>query len=59
MGAETHIDCLYGVEVEYVILGGFGHEWPSITYTKEPADIDASSYIWSFLSRYDINGIKK
>ena len=58
-GAETHIDCLYGVEVEYVNLGGFGHEWPSSTYTKEPADIDASSYIWSFLSRYDINGIKK
>ena len=58
-GAETHIDCLYGVQVEYVSLGGFGHEWPSSTYTKEPADIDASSYIWSFLSRYDINGIKK
>ena len=56
---ETHSECLYGVEVEYVYLAGHGHEWPSTTNSKVSADIDSSQYIWNFLSKYNIDGVKE
>lgn len=37
----------------YKVIGG-GHDWPGVWGNK---DIDASSVIWNFVSKYDINGL--
>ncbi len=48
-----------GVTVEhYKVIGG-GHAWPKFGLNLLPGtnhDIDASEEIWSFFSKYDING---
>ena len=45
--------------VHYKIAGG-AHTWPGapITIGVTNRDIDASTEIWKFLSRYDINGLR-
>ncbi len=44
-GGET------GVDVEHLRINGGGHVWPG-----SDSDIDMAEEIWSFLSRYDLNG---
>ena len=48
-----------GVSVEQYIVVGGGHTWPGNPYggTGTNYDIDASTEIWNFFSRYDINGL--
>lgn len=46
-GGET------GVDVEHLRIDGGGHVWPG---TDGDSDIDMAEEIWSFLSRYDLNG---
>lgn len=48
-----------GTEViHYKVIGG-GHTWPgtSILFPGTNYDFNASEVIWSFLSRYDVNGL--
>jgi len=48
-----------GVTVEHFKIIGGGHKWPG-TGQSEPGtnyDIDATTEIWNFFSRYDINGL--
>ncbi len=47
------------VSVELYLLDRMGHDWPRINGPNnyESYDIDAPSIIWSFLSKYDINGL--
>jgi poly(3-hydroxybutyrate) depolymerase len=42
-----------GVDVEHLRITGGGHVWPG---TDGDSDIDMAEEIWSFLSRYDVNG---
>ena len=57
---NLYSDCLNNINVEYVLLYGFDHNWPYFQENSfSNADIDGSSYIWSFLSRYDINGYRR
>tara|TARA_Y100000768_G_scaffold330600_1_gene269403 strand:+ start:1920 stop:2882 length:963 start_codon:yes stop_codon:yes gene_type:complete len=47
--------------VHYKVIGG-GHSYPNLNPSSskgyENGDIDSNSEIWSFLSRYDINGLR-
>lgn len=42
-----------GINVEHIKVNGGGHHWPGY---NGYSDLNASSEIWKFLSRYDING---
>ena len=54
---NIYSECLNNVNVEYVVLSGFDHNWPYFQVNSfSNSDIDGSSLIWSFLSRFDING---
>ncbi|WP_309608953.1 T9SS type A sorting domain-containing protein [Flavobacterium sp.] len=44
-----------GATVEFIEIGGRGHEWPKTTTTGLREN--ASIRIWDFFSRYDIDGI--
>ena len=48
-----------GVAVEHFKVIGGDHTWPGNPYGGSGTnyDIDASTEIWSFLSRYDLNGL--
>ncbi|MEO0322775.1 MAG: immunoglobulin-like domain-containing protein [Myxococcota bacterium] len=46
-GGET------GVDVEHLRINGGGHVWPG---SEGDSDIQMAEEIWSFLSRYDLNG---
>ena len=55
--SEISYDCNEGVTVNFTYLENFGHNWPSLESSKgSGADIDGASFIWEFLSAYDING---
>lgn len=55
--SEISYDCNEGVSVNFTYLENFGHNWPSLESSKgSGADIDGASFIWEFLSAYDING---
>ena len=55
--SEISSNCNQGVIVNFTYLEKFGHNWPSIESSKGGgADIDGASFIWEFLSSYDING---
>ena len=47
--------------IHYKVMGG-GHSYPNLNPSSskgyENGDIDSNSEIWSFLSRYDINGLR-
>ncbi len=47
------------VSVELYLLEKMSHDWPRLYGPSEYGlyDIDAPSIIWSFLSKYDINGL--
>ena len=42
-----------GIEVEHIRIHGGGHVWPG---SDGDSDIDIADAIWTFLSRYDLNG---
>ncbi len=50
---------LNGVEVEHFKIVGGDHSWPgtSFSFGNPNYDIDASTEIWRFFSKYDINGL--
>ncbi len=55
--SEISSNCNQGVNVNFTYLENFGHSWPSTESGKGGgADIDGASFIWEFLSTYDING---
>lgn len=55
--SEISSNCNQGVIVNFTYLENFGHSWPSTESGKGGgADIDGASFIWEFLSTYDING---
>ena len=55
--SEISSNCNQGVIVNFTYLDNFGHSWPSTESGKGGgADIDGASFIWEFLSTYDING---
>ncbi len=55
--SEISSNCNQGVIVNFTYLENFGHSWPSTESGKGGgADIDGASFIWEFLSIYDING---
>lgn len=57
--SEISSDCQQGVSINYTYLEDFGHEWPSDNTNKGiAADINGASFIWDFLLKYDINGLK-
>ena len=56
--SEISINCQDGVSVNFTYLENFDHEWPTFESNKgSGADIDGASFIWEFLSIYDINGL--
>ena len=50
---------LNGVEVEHFKIVGGGHTWAGTAFPSSGTnfDIDASTEIWRFFSKYDINGL--
>jgi polyhydroxybutyrate depolymerase len=49
-------NCLNGTENIHLYIQGAGHIWPGSIYESIQSP-DASSSIWSFFSKYDINGV--
>jgi len=43
------------VQVEHIRVFGGGHDWPG---SSGNMDFDASSEVWRFLSRFDLNGLR-
>ena len=50
---ETHINCLNDVNVKLILHPEMGHEWP----TTQSYNVNASSEIWDFVSKYNIYGL--
>ena len=49
-------NCLNGTENIHLYVQGAGHIWPGSIYESIQSP-DSSSSIWSFFSKYDINGV--
>ncbi len=49
-------NCSNQVLVNGILLENFDHQWPSTNDQKNGSDIDAASYIWSFLKKFDVDG---
>ena len=56
---KTYENGQNNVSVEFYLLDRMSHDWPRTNGPSdyETFDIDAPSIIWSFLSKYDINGL--
>ena len=56
--AEISTNCQEEVSLNFTYLENFGHSWPTSESDKGGgADIEGASFIWEFLSLYDINGL--
>ena len=56
--SEISTSCQDGVDVNFTYLENFDHNWPSSDSDKGGgADIDGATFIWEFLSLYDISGL--
>ena len=56
--SEISTNCQEGVSVNFTYLENFDHNWPSTESDKGiGSDIDGATFIWDFLSLYDINGL--
>ena len=56
--SEISTNCQEGVSLNFTYLENFGHSWPTSESDKGGgADIEGASFIWEFLSLYDINGL--
>ena len=52
---DTYFECLNEINVKLILHPTMGHTWPSI----QSHNIDASSEIWEFVSKYDLYGLIK
>jgi len=50
---DTYVNCLNNVNVKLILHPEMGHDWPFI----QSYNIDASSEIWDFVSKYDLYGL--
>ena len=50
---DIYSDCSNNVNVELFLLTDMGHDWPS----QSIHGLEASTTVWNFLSRYDIDGL--
>ena len=50
---DTYTSCLNDVNVKLILHPEMGHDWPSL----QSYNINASSEIWNFVSKYDIYGL--
>ena len=50
---ETYINCLNDVNVKLILHPEMGHDWP----TTQSHNVNASSEIWDFVSKYNIYGL--
>ena len=56
--SEISTNCQEGVSLNFTYLENFGHSWPTSESNKGGgADIEGASFIWEFLSLYDLNGL--
>ena len=56
--SEIATSCQDGVSINFTYLENFDHSWPSSDSDKGGgADIDGATFIWEFLSLYDIDGL--
>ncbi len=65
-GAVKHLawkKCQEGSSLEFVLLEGWGHQWPAPFFTSQLAadhplrGFDATKQIWEFFSRYQRSGL--
>ncbi len=50
---DVYFNCNNQTNVELYLMTNMGHEWPNINNH----DLQASTIIWNFLSKYDIDGL--
>tara|TARA_A100001388_G_scaffold208448_1_gene158996 strand:- start:15 stop:965 length:951 start_codon:yes stop_codon:yes gene_type:complete len=50
---ETYINCLNNVNVKLILHPEMGHDWPS----TQSYNVNASTEIWDFVSKYNIFGL--
>ena len=50
---ETYIKCINNVNVKLILHPEMGHDWP----TTQSYNVNASSEIWDFVSKYNIYGL--
>ena len=50
---DTYTSCLNDVNVKLILHPEMGHDWPSL----QSYNINASSEIWNFVSKFDIYGL--
>ena len=50
---DTYVNCLNNVNVKLILHPEMGHDWPFI----QSYNIDASSEIWDFVSKYNLYGL--
>ena len=55
---SQYLNCLNNVGVELYLLDAVGHDWPAID-DDDNYDIHSADVIWSFLSKYSIDGLIK
>ena len=56
--SEISTNCQDGVSINFTYLENFDHNWPSTESDKgSGSDIDGATFIWDFLSLYDIDGL--
>ena len=56
--SEISTSCQDGVSTNFTYLENFGHSWPASDSDKGGGeDIDGATFIWEFLSLYDISGL--
>ena len=57
--SDVSSGCQQGVSINYTYLENFDHYWPSSNADKGGgSDINGATFIWDFLSKYDINGLR-
>ena len=54
---EIRTDCNANVELSFIRLDGFDHEWPNRDGLGFDDDIDAASSIWEFMQKFNLNGL--
>ena len=50
---DTYTSCLNDVNVKLILHPEMGHDWPSM----QSYNINASSEIWNFVSKFDMYGL--
>ena len=50
---DTYTNCLSDVNVKLILHPEMGHDWPTI----QSYNVNASSEIWNFVSKFDLHGL--